>query len=625
MERRLSAIMSADVVGYSRLMGANEVGTLMALKACRSEAIEPAVQAMGGRIFKLVGDGVLVECSSVVNAVECATAIQHALSTRNADLPDDRKIELRIGINAGDVIIDEDDIYGDGVNIAARIEAVAPVGGIAVSQSVRDHVGNRLDVAFHDRGDQQLKNISVPVRVYDVVANGSQQAAEPTAKSPAKTNGAKPSIAVLPFENMSGDPEQDYFSNGICEDVITDLSRISGLFVVGRNSSFAYKGKAVSLQATAAELGVAYLLEGSVRKAGQRVRVTAQLIDGTNSGHLWAERYDRDLTDIFAIQDEITEAIVKQLRVHLLPEERATAVPPTNNVEAYNHYLNGRQYYYRMTRASLRMARQLFSRAIELDPGFARAHAGIASCEAYINAFFSGSIPTDEIILAADRALEIDPHLAEAHAAKGQALNLAGRGVEAEVAFKRALSLDPDSYEANLAYAKGCVVKGALDTAAVHFQRALEIRPEDYIAPLILGQLLRSLGRLDDAPGYERLGLDRAVKALRREPEEARPAHMGACALVSLGKVDEARDWMARAVAIDPEDSMLRYNCACMAAQLGDIDEALAHLEKFVPYAGQEHKAWIAQDPDMAPLRNLPRFNELIDAIDRKCTTQAPS
>jgi adenylate cyclase len=622
MERRLSAIMSADVVGYSRLMGANEVGTLMALKACRSEAIEPAVQAQGGRVFKLVGDGVLVEFSSVVNAVECATAIQESLRIRNADVPDDRKIELRIGINVGDVIVDEDDVYGDGVNIAARIESVARAGGIAVSQAVRDHVGNRLDVAFQDRGDQQLKNIAIPVRVYDVVSNGGGQSID--LDSSARTLGAKPSIGVLPFDNMSGDPEQDYFSDGICEDIITDLSRLSGLFVVGRNSTFAYKGKSVSLQDTAAELGVAYLLEGSVRKVGQRIRVTAQLIDGITAGHLWAERFDRDLTDIFEIQDEITKAIVAQLKVHLLPDERSSSAPPTDNVEAYNHYLNGRQYYYRMTRSSLRMARNLFGRAVALDPTFGRAHAGIASCEAYMNAFFSGTIPTDEIIQSADRALETDPRLAEAHAAKGQALNLAGRGAEAEVAFKTALSLDPDSYEANLAYAKASVVKGALENAAFHFQRALEIRPEDYIAPIILGQVLRSLGRLDEEAKYVLVGLDRAEEALRREPEEARPAHMGACALLSLGRADEARDWMTRAIAIDPEDSMLRYNCACMAAQLGDVDEALAHLEKFVPYAGQEHKAWIAQDPDMDSLRDHPRFKEAMAAIDRKCGAQAP-
>lgn len=617
--------MSADVVGYSRLMGANEVGTLLALKACRAEAIEPAVQASAGRIFKLVGDGVLVEFASVVNAVECATMIQQALRERNEDVPYDRRIELRIGINLGDVIGDDDDVYGDGVNIAARIEGVARPGGIAVSQSVRDQVGNRLEVAFQDRGDQQLKNISGCVRVYDVLPKDVAASAGPASGTAAKTNGSRPSIAVLPFANMSGDAEQEYFSDGISEDIITDLSRITGLFVVGRNSSFAFKNMAISPAAVAAELGVSYLLEGSVRKAANSVRINAQLVDGATAGHIWAERFDRDLTDIFAIQDEITRAIVQQLKVHLLPDERLPPPTPTGNIEAYNHYLKGRHLYYRLTKASLRKAIQLFGKAVQLDPNFAHAYAGIASCGAYMNAFFSGRIPLAEILQSAERALQLDPALAEAHAARGQALHLANLHEEADEDFARALVLDPDSYEAHLAFGKSCIVRGALERAAPHFQRALEIRTDDYISALLLGQVLRSVGRMEEAARYDRLGVDRAQAALEREPEEARPAHQGACALVALGELDRAREWMAQAIAIDPDDSMLRYNCVCMSAQLGDIDEALDHLESFVPHAGKEHKAWIAQDPDMTPLRELPRFKQLVDAIDQKVAKQSGS
>ncbi len=300
MERRLSAIMSADVVGYSRLMGANEVGTLQSLQAHQAQLIEPEISRSQGRVVKLTGDGMLVEFPSVVNAVEAACAIQRAMPARNADVPEDRRIEFRIGINLGDVIVQGDDLFGDGVNVAARIEGAAKPGGIAVSQSVCEHIGNKLDLVFHDRGEEQLKNIERPVRIYDIVL-------EP----PAAISGAavddlredKPSIAVLPFNNMSGDPEQEFFSDGIAEDIITDLSKISSLFVIGRNTSFTYKGKSFQLPRVATELGVRYLLEGSVRKAGERVRVTAQLIDGPSGGHLWADRYDRDLTDIFAIQD----------------------------------------------------------------------------------------------------------------------------------------------------------------------------------------------------------------------------------------------------------------------------------------------------------------------------------
>jgi len=380
MERRLSAVLSADVVGYSRLMGANEVGTLSALNDRRTRILEPEIASCGGRVVKLTGDGLLAEFGSVVKAVECGCAIQSRMLDSNADLPEDRSIQLRIGINLGDVIVQDDDIYGDGVNVAARIEGFARPGRVAVSQSVRDQVGNRLDIKFEDRGEQQLKNIDRPLRLFEVALDA---APETSPASPAAVAQDKPSIAVLPFNNMSGDPEQDYFSEGITEDIITDLSKVSGLFVVGRHTSFAYKGKSENLEKIATELGVRYLLEGSVRKAGNRIRITGQLIEGCTGGHLWAERYDRDLTDIFEIQDEITRAIVEQLRVRLVPgESKAISQAPTVNVDAYNLYLQGRQYFHNATKAFLPRARQLFVDASEIDPGFAKAYAGIASCDA---------------------------------------------------------------------------------------------------------------------------------------------------------------------------------------------------------------------------------------------------
>ena len=361
MERRLSAIMAADVVGYSRLMSANEVGTLTALKDHRAQLIDPKIAQHQGRIVKLTGDGMLVEFPSVVNAVECACTIQREMRTRNADVPGERRIEFRVGINLGDVIVDDDDIFGDGVNVASRIEGIAKPGGVAVSGAVRDNIGNKLDLVFEDMGEQELKNIGLPVRVYDVILAAGSETASQVDES---NDSEKPSIAVLPFNNMSGDGEQEYFSDGITEDIITDLSKVSGLFVVGRNTSFTYKGKAIQLQQVAAELGVKFLLEGSVRKAGQRVRVTGQLIDGSSGGHLWADRYDRDLTDIFAIQDEITTAIVDQLKIRLLPKEKkAIERAPTVNVEAYNYYLKGRQLFHAFTKSYLILAKEMFARA----------------------------------------------------------------------------------------------------------------------------------------------------------------------------------------------------------------------------------------------------------------------
>ena len=289
MERRLAAILAADVVGYSRLMGANEVGTLTGLKTHRAELIDPTIANFQGRIVKLTGDGMLVEFASVVGAVECAIDVQRGMRRRNVDVPEDRRIEFRIGLHLGDVIVDDDDIFGDGVNVASRIEGVAKPGGVAVSSAVRDHIGNKLDLTFEDMGDQALKNIEFPVKVFNVVVGHAATVAHSGEPAEEIADADKPSIAVLPFNNMSGDPEQEYFSDGITEDIITDLSKVSGLFVIGRNTSFTYKGKAVDLPEVAAKLGVKFILEGSVRKAGQRVRVTGQLIDGATGGHIWAE------------------------------------------------------------------------------------------------------------------------------------------------------------------------------------------------------------------------------------------------------------------------------------------------------------------------------------------------
>ena len=360
--------------------------------------------------------------------------IQRDMRQRNAAIADDRKIEFRIGINLGDVIVDGDDLYGDGVNVASRIESVAKPGGIAVSASVRENVGTKTEVTFVDAGEQALKNIDTPVRVYNVVIGDGKSRSKGATGEMADD---RPSIAVLPFNNMSGDSEQEYFSDGISEDIITDLSKVSGLFIIGRNTSFTYKGKAVQLQQAAAELGVRYILEGSVRKAGNRVRVTAQLIDGATGGHVWADRYDRDLTDIFAIQDEITQNIVDQLRVTLLPEEKkAIAEAPTDNVEAYNYYLKGRQFFFNSTKTLLRLSRQMFAKATELDPNYARAYAGMAICDARLENWYRADITTDEILATANKALALAPNLPEAYAAQGVAYGNAGRNKEAAAAFE---------------------------------------------------------------------------------------------------------------------------------------------------------------------------------------------
>ncbi|MGO9050082.1 MAG: adenylate/guanylate cyclase domain-containing protein [Xanthobacteraceae bacterium] len=343
VNRKLAAILAADVVGYSRLMGVDEEGTLAALKQHRQAVFDPAVAAHNGRIVKLIGDGTIVEFGSVVDAVHCALAVQRS----NGALPDEAmhqpNIVLRIGINLGDVIIEGDDIYGDGVNIAARLEPLAEPGGICVSSIVNESIGNRIDVRFQDAGDISVKNIDRPIRVWKWHPSATPDLSKPGAEKPLP-NVATASIAILPFTNMSGDPEQEYFSDGISEDIITDLSKLSELHVIARNSTFTYKGKPVDVKQVGRELGVSYVLEGSVRKAGNRVRVTGQLIDAASGAHVWADRFDRDLTDIFAVQDELTQEIIAALKIKLTASKKALmAVVGTKNVEAHDLFLRGRE------------------------------------------------------------------------------------------------------------------------------------------------------------------------------------------------------------------------------------------------------------------------------------------
>src|SRR6266446_5040164 len=480
MERRLTAILAADVVGYSRLMGANETGTLGALKALQTDFIDGKIAEHQGRTVKLTGDGMLVEFPSVVNAVACAADVQRGMRDRNAGVPQERRIEFRIGVNLGDVIVEGKDIFGDGVNVAARLESIAKPGGITISGSVRDHVGNRLELTFEDMGEQTLKNIERPIRVYRVSLDnrGAQGASneEPTHAGQLE----KPSIAVLPFNNMSGDPEQEYFSDGITEDIITDLSNVSGLFVVARNTAFTYKGKPVKVQQVAQELGVRFILEGSVRKASSRVRVTGQLINGKDGGHLWAARFDRDLTDIFVIQDEITHAIVEQLKVKLLPQEKKIiGQTPTANIEAYTYYLRGRDFFHRHSKRYHQLARRMFAKAVELDPLYARAYAGIANCDSFLFLYYQEDVGIESILDTSAKALALDDKLAEAHASRGVALSLMHRYGEAMQEFEKAIDLDRNSYEAHYLYARASFAQGDLDGAARLFERAAEIKPDD--------------------------------------------------------------------------------------------------------------------------------------------------
>lgn len=612
MERRLTTILSADVAGYSRLMERDEAGTLAELMDRQSSIIDPLIAQGGGRIVKTLGDGFLAEFGSPVNAVTFAADMQQASEARNANLPEDRRMSFRIGINLSDVIVEQNDVFGEGVNVASRLQAIAEPGSVFVSDSVYQQVQRQVQLRFEDAGKRQLKDTSGLTQAWRVAGGAPGQARRRGSES------HQASIAVLPFVNMSGDPEQDYFSDGITEDIITDLSKISALFVVSRNTAFTYKGTSEDLDRVASRLGVQYLLEGSVRKVNDRVRITAQLIDGRTNGHVWAERYDRKFEDIFELQDDISHAIVDALRLKMLPAERETiSQRPTYNSEAYRFYLMGRSFFHRgHTRRFLRLAKQMFQRALDIEPDYAAAHAGIADCNSHLLDAGDTSITTNEIFEQSERALAIDASLAEAHASKGLALYTAGRYEEAEASFERAVALKPDLFEAYFFYGRNCFNRGQYGKAAELFGKAAELKSEDFRALGLQSMCFQSLGRLDEMRASAKAALARTEAAVAERPDDADALAFGAGLLAALGESDRTRDWAERASIIEPDDFYMHYNIACAFAILGEKDLALDRLERIMgPTTLRSLQEFMLHDSDLDVLRDHPRFAEILKRL----------
>jgi adenylate cyclase len=441
-------------------------------------------------------------------------------------------------------------------------------------------------------------------------------AGKPEGSAPKAPITDRPSVVVLPFNNMSGDAEQEYFSDGITEDIITDLSKVSGLYVVARNTAFTYKGRSLKVEEISRELGVTFVLEGSVRKAGPRVRVTGQLINGRDGGHVWADRYDRELTDIFAIQDEITHAIVEQLKVKLLPQEKKSlAQTPTDNIEAYTYYLRGRQFLHRHSKSYYQLARRMFTKAVELDPLYARAYSGIADCDSFLVLHYHQDVAIDSILATSARAIELESGLAEAHASRGLALSLAERTGEAMDEFERAVKLDPNSFEAHYFYCRARFAQNQLPEAAALCERAAALKPDDYQTYAMLAMIYNSIGRQAEVPQVARLGVERAQAELTLHPENPRPAYLGAILLIALGDHDRAGEWIARAMAIDPDDILTQYNSACAYARMNDSEKAFDLLERLLPHANHETKSWVKVDSDLDALRKLPRYANVLRLI----------
>ncbi len=599
MERKLTAILCADVYGYSRLMGDDEEATLRTLSSHR-KLIDSLIEQHRGRFVNSAGDSVLAEFASVVNVVQCAVEIQSTLKTENVNLPPERRMEFRIGINLGDVMVDGEQIYGDGVNVAARLESLADPGGICISDTVHAQIKNKLGLAYEDLGAQSVKNIAEPIRVYRVMLEGgtttrtttkaTQQplrkhwrggvfslaglaliiavivlvqhlslrpptttASIPPAQSPALPLPDKPSIAVLPFTNMSGDREQEYFSDGITDDIITALSRLPGLFVIDRNSAFTYKGKPVKAQQVSRELGVHYMLEGSVRKAGDQVRITAQLVDATSGAGIWSERYDRPLRDIFSLQDEIVRRIVTTLNLQLDLMQRGTDVrQTTDNLEAYDDFLRGLEYRQNLSADGNAKARQMFEKAIVLDPKYARAYAdlGFSYWMDWIFQWSHDPHTLDRAFQLEQQAIALDDSLPVAHMALGETYLYKRQYDQATAEAERAIALDPNSAVGYRALADIMDFSGKSAEAVGLVEKAMRLDPRNRDLYLFLeGKSYNQMGRYEEA-------IPILKRHLARYPNSLGAHYNLVVDYTELGREDEARAEAAELLRINPQFSL---------------------------------------------------------------------
>jgi adenylate cyclase len=569
--RRLTAIFAADVAGYSRLMWADEEGTHERLKGHRQQLIDPKIEEHHGRIVKTTGDGLLAEFASVVDAVRCAVEVQRAMADRNVETLEDKRIIFRVGINLGDVIAEEDDIYGDGVNVAARLEALAEPGGICISRMVRDQVRDKLDFSFDDLGEQQVKNIARPVRAYRIPI-----AEKVAAKAPLPVPD-KPSLAVLPFLNMSGDPEQEYFADGVVEEITTAISRLPWLFVIARNSSFTYKGRAVDVRQVARELGVRYVLEGSIRKAGNRVRISGQLIDTANGAHIWADRFDGALDDIFDLQDQVAGRVVCTIEPKLRSCEIARATrKPTESLDAYDLYLRALEQYYKLTSESTREAIELLGRALTIDPSYAPAAALVGVCRIAQRLQGWHRLSDQECAEAVRLARQaIAAGKDDPDALSSAALTiayLAGEHATAARAIDRALALNPNSVGAWLTHGWMECWQNRPGSAIQAVERAMQqcpLGPDTHSHKTLLAMAHLAAGRYEEAMGW----IDQAV----HERAGAVPAaRLKAVLCGLLGRVEEGREWLGRLLQLTADATIDRFNVQTSTFLAPEIRAAMA-------------------------------------------------
>lgn len=604
-KRKLAAIMFMDMVGYTALMQKDEGKARKVIQRHR-DLVKPYVDEHGGDIIQYVGDGTFCKFDSAIEAVNAAVGIQRAIKVEG-------NITLRIGIHVGDVVVEGDEVYGDGVNVASRIEPLADPGGVCISERVYDDIRNQSGLESHLLGERVLKNVERPINIYSLVLEDKKISL--TMNQNIDTNGS--SIAVLPFVNMSSDPENEYFGDGLAEEIINALTKIQDLRVASRTSSFAFKGTNKDIGEIGEKLKVETILEGSVRKQGNQLRMTAQLIKVEDGYHIWSETYDRELKNVFAIQDEITDHIIKSLKVFLSDNEKNLIKnKPSTDIKAYDFYLRARKFMRSWTKKNLNYALKMLDRAIEIDPNYAIAHASSAECYCWLYAYYESK---EEYLIKAEeasqRSIDLAPDMAETHVSAGYSCSLNKRYIEAEDAFKTAIGIDPKLYEAYYLYGRVCWVQGKLEEASQYFRKASVLLTEDYQALFFLGNALRGLGDIEKAVEAESVSLEKLMHHLELNPDDVRALNLGASIHIKLGNDKLGLEWTSKALELEPEDTAVLYNVACCYSLLGKIEEAIELLGKSIA-GGMYQMDWLENDSDLDPLRDHPKFLSLIEKME---------
>jgi adenylate cyclase len=615
MERTLVALWFADIAGYSEHAARDESGALRLVEILQELASE-AVPQFRGRVVKFVGDAVLAQFPSAELAVRAAIALSNGFVQRSEVIG--RTEHLRIGVHLADVAVAADgDLYGDGVNTAARIQEAAEPGQVVISQDVWRQMRGRPEFRFEHLGDRHLKGIGPMALYVGTMGSGATSVSKPGGAENLRSPMQKPairSVAVLPFADLSAEHDQQHFGDGVAEEILNALTKIGDLRVPARSSCFAFRGLNLDARDTGRRLGVEALLEGSVRKSGQRLRISVQLIDARNGYQLWSKRFDREIADIFAIQDEIASSVVRALGLSLRQgDQRHLVTTSTTNVEAYEFYLRGRKLFQKWTRENINLAREMFERAVALDSNFAAAWAGLATAHVHLHGCDTEQ-HLEKARKASARALKLDPHSAEAHVAAAQGLSMEQRYADAAAEFERAIELDRTLFDAHYYYGRSCFKSGDLEKSLRLFRQAQSLQPDDYQTIYLEALVLMQLRGSNEAREAYQRGLDSSRKHLSFNPDDARAYVLGAGAFARLGETQQAKEWANRGMSLAPDDDAILYNAGCALAVVGEKELALDALERAIG-AGLVGGDWIPQDPDWEQLRDHPRFRTLMQQV----------